>query len=124
MNIITWNVKGLGILKKTSSIKEVFKKYKADLIMIQETTKFSIDKISIQSWWRGRNKDWVYSPSEGAARGMLIAWKSDLYILLAVENGLYTLSVRLWNAALVFLGGYLVFMCLHLTEEKKNFGHI
>lgn len=67
MTIITWNIKGLGIPKKRCSVKEVLKKYKADVVMIQETRKFSIGKKSIQSCRGGRNKDWVFSPSEGAA---------------------------------------------------------
>lgn len=46
MKIISWNVKGLGIPKNRSSIKEVFKKYKADLVMIQETKKFQSTCLS------------------------------------------------------------------------------
>lgn len=39
MRIISWNVKGLGRLKKKFSIKEIFRKDKANVIKLQETKK-------------------------------------------------------------------------------------
>lgn len=35
---------------------------------------------------------------------MLIAWKSDLYTLLAVEYGIYTISVKLFDCSTGFIG--------------------
>lgn len=36
MKIFSWNVKGRGRIKKDFSIKEVLRKFKADIIMIQD----------------------------------------------------------------------------------------
>lgn len=44
MAILYWNVKGLGCSRKNASIKEILRKSKADIIMIQEIKKESIDR--------------------------------------------------------------------------------
>lgn len=46
MRIISWNSKGLGNPSRNSSVKKVFRKYKADVIMLQETKKQLINKKS------------------------------------------------------------------------------
>lgn len=51
MKIISWNVKGLGRPRKNFSIKEVLKKYKADIVMIQETKNQKIDKTMFPIIW-------------------------------------------------------------------------
>lgn len=46
----------------------------------------------------GRQKEnWAFSAAEGTAGGMLICWKSDLFKVRAIESGLYSLSVKLFN---------------------------
>lgn len=43
----------------------------------------------------GRNNEWIYSPTNGSAGGMLIAWKTELFKLEAVEYGAFSLSAKL-----------------------------
>lgn len=92
MMVISWNVKGLWSPRKNFSIKEVLRKYKADVIMMQETKKQSINKKCLQTLWGVRGGDWVFTP-DGSAGGMLIAWKSNLYELISMEYGIYSLTV-------------------------------
>lgn len=41
------------------------------------------------------HRNWSAIPSYGAAGGLLIAWKSDIFDHMAVEYGTYSLSVNL-----------------------------
>lgn len=97
MKIISWNVKGLGKLSKNFSIKEILGKYKVDIVIFQETKKHSIDKLCFRSFWGGRNIDWVFSPADGAAGGMLIRWKTELFDIQATEQGIFSLSIKISN---------------------------
>lgn len=55
------DVKGLGSPTKNFSIKEVLRKYKADVIMLDETKKPSVDKKCFQALWRVRNHDRIFT---------------------------------------------------------------
>lgn len=49
MKIISWNVIGLGRPRKNLSIKEILRKYKANIIMLQETkNQQSVGNASMQ----------------------------------------------------------------------------
>lgn len=74
--------------------KWIFRKYKADVIMLQETKKPWISRQCFRSFCEGRNKDWIYTPSFGSAGGMLIEWKTDLLKLDAVEYRPFSLSSK------------------------------
>lgn len=79
----------MGKPRKNFSIKEFLSKNKADLIMLQEAKKQPINKTCSSSLWKGKNKDWVFSPTDATARGMLIAWRTDTFEVKAVEYGTY-----------------------------------
>lgn len=51
MKIILWNINRLESPTKNVSIKEVLRKYKADVIMLQETEKALIDEKCFQTVW-------------------------------------------------------------------------
>lgn len=79
---------------KNLSIRELLRRYKADIVMLQESKKQKIDK-PFRSFQGGRNKDWIFSPAEGSAGGMVTGWKADLFEVQAVEYGIFSLSVNL-----------------------------
>lgn len=87
-------LKDWGSLRKTFLSRRA-RKYKADIIMIQETKKFSVHKQCFRTFWGGRNKDWIHIPSQGSAGGVLIAWRTYLFELTAVEHGFFSLSARI-----------------------------
>lgn len=80
--------------------------------MTQETQKQTTDKGCFCSFWGGENKDIVFSPADGSARGMFIGWKLDLFDIRATEHGIYSLSINLLNRYCDFLGGPPVYMVL------------
>lgn len=90
MKVIYWNVKGLGSLKKNISIKETFRKFKLDFIMLQEPKNMEINKRCLSSIWGISSPEWISSPADGTAGGMLIGWKSDLFEAYQTEYGVFS----------------------------------
>lgn len=85
--------------------------------MFQETKKPTNSTQCFRSFRGGRNRDRIQSPSLGAAGGMLIAWKSDLFKLEVVEDGSYSTIgfffcffvwdiVHLWPCLKLWKGGF------------------
>lgn len=101
IKIILWIVKGLGRPKKNSSIKVLLRKYNADIIMVQEPKKHRVDEMCLCSFWSGRNIDYVFSPAEGSAGGMVMVGTlicSRFGMLKSVFSlSLSHLSLRLLN---------------------------
>lgn len=65
--------------------------------MLQETKKLSIDKNCFRSFGEARTKIGFTLRPKGRQGGMLIAWRTDLYEVKAVEYGIYSVSVKLLN---------------------------
>lgn len=95
MKIVTWNVQGLGNLKKNTTIEATFHKFGPDIMRIQETKKEFVDSKLIRSLWGIYSCEWTFIPSISAVGGLLIAWKPDLFSLVSKEHGFYSLSVKL-----------------------------
>lgn len=72
MKIISWNIKGVGGYKKNSSIKETFRKYNPDIVMLQETKKMETNHNCLASFWGNRRIDWISSHAEGSAGPLYI----------------------------------------------------
>lgn len=51
MNIVSYNVRGLGRGVKWTAIQRLIKKENADMVCLQETKKAPIDKATCQSLW-------------------------------------------------------------------------
>lgn len=64
--------------------------------MTQEIKKPSIDKQCFLSFWGGRKKEWAFTPAEGTAEWILVAWTTDLFDINAIKYGIYSLSVNLF----------------------------
>lgn len=73
----------------------MLRKYKADIIMLQETKKPVIDRKCFQTLSGSRNRDWIFTLADGSAGAMLIGWKKNQFELLFTEHGLFSLSVKL-----------------------------
>lgn len=122
MKLISWNVKGLGCSKKNFSIKDLRRKYKADIVMLQESKKQGSIKQCFRSFWGGRNKDCVFSPAKRSAGVMVIGWKDNLFEDQAVEAGNSHFLSICPTGILAFLDGFLASMVLPLIEGKRNVG--
>lgn len=65
MKIISWNVRGLGSYKKNTSVKDTFRKYTPDIVMLQETKKMETSRKCLTSIWEIKNIEWISSPAGG-----------------------------------------------------------
>lgn len=100
----------------------MLRKYKADIIMLQETKKPVIDRKCFQTLSGSRNRDWIFTLADGSAGAMLIGWKKNQFELLFTEHGLFSLSVKLLDRSSGLQGGSLTSMSLLLTGERMKSG--
>ena len=71
MNILSYNIRGLGKGIKWASIRNLVGKHKIDLLCLQETKRDSIDKALCQALWGHSDFDWKWFPAVNTAGGLL-----------------------------------------------------
>ena len=71
MNIISYNVRGLGRGVKWPAIRRMVKEHHIDLLCLQETKKEIIDKSLCQALWGDSEIGWEAYPSVNSAGGIL-----------------------------------------------------
>lgn len=127
IKIILWIVKGLGRPKKNSSIKVLLRKYNADIIMVQEPKKHRVDEMCLCSFWSGRNIDYVFSPAEGSAGGMVMVG-TLICSRFGMLKSVFSLSLSLISllGCLIEIpssrGGFVASMAPPSIWRKRNFG--
>ncbi|KAK8659251.1 hypothetical protein V6N13_029459 [Hibiscus sabdariffa] len=78
--IISWNVRGLGKSEKRLAVKRLLRNSKTKLLFIQETKKQVVDnRLFGQLCGRNFNGGHLFSPSVGAAGGILSIWNLDFF---------------------------------------------
>ncbi|KHN45705.1 hypothetical protein glysoja_046975, partial [Glycine soja] len=74
MNIVSYNVRGLGRGVKWAAIRKLRKMEQADMICLQETKKETIDKAMCQATW-------TMQPANNTAGGILCMWTENSFKL-------------------------------------------
>ena len=95
MNIITYNVRGLGRGVKWSTIRRLIKKESVDMMCIQETKKESIDNSMCQALWGDADVAWEMQPANNTtAGGILCMWSEKIFKLerKVIDNGFILLT--------------------------------
>lgn len=57
MKILSWNVRGIGDVRKIGIIKNILKKIGLDIVVIQETKKENFDIKDVVSIWGSKFKE-------------------------------------------------------------------
>ena len=83
MNILSYNVRGLGRGIKWASIRNLVGKQRIDLLCLQETKRESMDKVVCKALWGQSEFDWEWVPAVNTAGGLLCVWDN---INFRVEN--------------------------------------
>lgn len=78
MKILSWNVRGLGGPERRLLIKEMVKKNKAQVAMLQESKISSMTEEIIKEVWGRRHVKWICIDADGVAGGILILWDGRL----------------------------------------------
>ena len=81
MNIISYNVRGLGRGVKWASIRRMIKTENVDMFCLQETKKELIDKTMCQSLWGDGEVCWELQPATNTAGGILCLWSERTFKL-------------------------------------------
>lgn len=87
MNIITYNVRGLGKGVKGAAIRRLIVKEKADMICIQETKKEIIEKTACQALWGDPMVSREVLPAANSAGGILCMWSDEKFKLESKVSG-------------------------------------
>ncbi|XP_075673783.1 uncharacterized protein LOC142643129 [Castanea sativa] len=74
LRIVSWNVRGLNEQDKLLQVRNLIRKWKANIVCLQETKMELINRGVICSLWGGQHVDWLYLGSVGASGGVLLMW--------------------------------------------------
>ena len=77
MNILSYNIRGLGRGIKWASIRRLVGKHKIDLLCLQETKRDSLDKALCQTLWGQSDFEWEWVPAVNTAGGLLCIWNNN-----------------------------------------------
>ena len=106
VNVISWNVRGACHRDKRAKIRRVLNKYKADVVILQETKKFDWSDSDILQVWGQKEVQWLNFPAYGRSGGMLLLWDPQVCMLEDSLSGDYTISASLRNRSDGFLWGF------------------
>ena len=95
MNILSYNIRGMGRGIKWASIRNLVGKFKIDLLCLQETKREAMDKACCQSLWGQPDVAWEWQPAVNAAGGLLFAW----------NNNTFQVDFRFSDKDFIMLGG-------------------
>ena len=79
MNILSWNIRGLGSKKKMRNVRRFLSSQNPNVVMLQDTKREIWDKRFVSSVWKGRSMEWAALPTCGASWGIVIMWDSNKF---------------------------------------------
>lgn len=92
---MTWNVRGLGGIEKHRAVKECIRKYKPNLVVLQEMKKEKIIPLLIRSTLGCNLFSWTEIPACGSAGGILVAWDPSVVKKTDELVGGFSISLKL-----------------------------
>ena len=81
MNIISYNVRGLGRGIKWPAIRRMVNNHHIDMLCIQETKKEIIERSMCQALWGDSDVKWEAQPSSNTVGGVLCIWSEKSFML-------------------------------------------
>lgn len=97
MNIISWNVRGLGRPAKRFLVKDFLNLHFADVCCLQETKLISITAATWRKLGGPRLDKFIFLPSIGASGGIIIGWNSVLLTGAVSSRGAFSVSVDFFS---------------------------
>jgi len=95
MNILSYNIRGLGRGIKWASIRKLVGKHKVDVLCLQETKRDSLSKADCQVLWGHPDVAWEWQPAENTAGGLLCIW----------DNNNFQVDFKISEKGFIMLGG-------------------
>lgn len=95
MNIITWNVRGLGMPSKGFLVKYFLQLHHVDICCTQESKLSTIDPTIWRSIGGSRLDHFTFTPTLGSARGIInFGWNASLFEGHMIHQGTFCLSIE------------------------------
>jgi exonuclease III len=91
LKLLSWNVRGLNDPKKRVVLKNWLRKWKVDVVCLQETKLDKVDGRVIHSIWGNRFAGWEVLNAVNTAGGVLLLW--DKRVVNRVDSKVGTFSV-------------------------------
>ena len=79
MNILSYNIRGLGRGVKWPAIRKLITQNQVDLLCIQETKKEKIERALCQALWGDTTLSWEIYPAINSAGGLLCIWNDSMF---------------------------------------------
>lgn len=74
MKIASWNVRGLGGVSRRMVVKELIRRQKLQIVMLQETKLNEVSDATVKQIWGKRDVKWAAVDATGSAGGLLTLW--------------------------------------------------
>jgi hypothetical protein len=97
LKILSWNVRGLNDPKKRVVLKNWLRKWKVDVICLQETKLDKVDGRMISSIWGNRFAGWEVLDAVNTAGGVLLLWDKRVVDRVDSKVGMFSVSCR-WKS--------------------------
>ena len=79
MKALSWNVRGLRSTVKLVIIKEVVRRHKIDILLIQETKLSSMNQATVTDISGNSHCSWISLNAEGSSGCILLCWNNRLF---------------------------------------------
>lgn len=78
MNILFWNIRGLGSKGRRSQLKNILQEHKVNCVCISETIKQNFTNREVLALGGGISFTWKWVPSQGRLGGLLIGLEDEV----------------------------------------------
>ena len=92
LKLLTWNVRGLNDPKKWVVLKNWMRKWKVDIVCLQETKLDKVDGRVIHSIWGNRFAGWEVLNAVNTASGVLLLWDKQVVDRVDSKVGMFSVS--------------------------------
>ena len=82
IKIISWNVRGVNDPDKRKVIKNFLRRFRADLVCLQDTKVQEMNSALVRSLGVGRRLNWKVLDTDGSAGGILLLWDNSRISLM------------------------------------------
>ena len=92
IKILSWNVRGANDPDKRNVIKNFLRRYRADVVCLQETKIQEMSIELVRSLGVGRHLNWRVMNAEGSAGGILVFWDNSCISMVDSVVGSFSVS--------------------------------
>ena len=123
MKVVTWNVRGFNCGKKRALIRTITKKWKADVVCLQETKLSGDITEAVRDMWGNKWVDYVHLEASGTRGVIVIMWDKRDWEGKLSSVGIYLVSCSLVGKTQDFKW-YLttIYVPNHRQEREETWG--